>query len=107
MFCPKCGIEYREGFYECADCKVPLVWELTPEPEPSAERIEFVTVLETYDPSLIAVAKSFLQAAGFRCVVLGEGMRYVDPIKLQVESHRKEEARLLLSEMEEDFYAQR
>jgi hypothetical protein len=25
MFCPQCKTEYREGFYECADCGVPLV----------------------------------------------------------------------------------
>lgn len=25
MFCPNCKVEYRRGFYECADCHVPLV----------------------------------------------------------------------------------
>ena len=105
MFCPDCGTEYREGFYECADCKVPLVWELPPEPEPTVDTTELVTVLETYDPTLIAVAKSLLQAVGLRCVVLGEGLRYVAPIRLQVESRREEEARGLLSEMDEDFPA--
>jgi len=25
MFCPKCKVEYREGFFMCADCQVPLV----------------------------------------------------------------------------------
>ncbi len=105
MFCPECGAEYREGFYECADCKVPLVRELPPEPEPAVDTTELVTVLETYDPALIAVARSLLQAVGFRCVVLGEGLRYVASIKLQVESRREEEARGLLSEMEEDFPA--
>ena len=28
MFCPNCRCEYRPGFTECADCRVPLVDEL-------------------------------------------------------------------------------
>jgi hypothetical protein len=40
MFCPKCRVEYREGFYECSDCHVPLVEVLrdeSPAPEPGAQ----------------------------------------------------------------------
>lgn len=33
MFCPRCKTEYREGFYECADCGVPLVAVLPEEEE--------------------------------------------------------------------------
>lgn len=25
MWCPKCGAEYRPGFTECSDCRVPLL----------------------------------------------------------------------------------
>jgi hypothetical protein len=28
MFCPQCKAEYRQGFTVCADCDVPLVWQL-------------------------------------------------------------------------------
>jgi len=28
MFCPSCETEYREGFTECSDCGVALVWEI-------------------------------------------------------------------------------
>jgi hypothetical protein len=28
MFCPQCKAEYRQGFTVCADCEVPLVWQL-------------------------------------------------------------------------------
>jgi hypothetical protein len=31
MFCPKCKAEYREGFYVCSDCGLPLVAELPKE----------------------------------------------------------------------------
>ena len=31
MFCPKCKAEYREGFYVCSDCGLPLVAELQKE----------------------------------------------------------------------------
>lgn len=32
MFCPTCKCEYLEGFTTCADCSVPLVAQLPPEP---------------------------------------------------------------------------
>ncbi len=31
MYCPKCKEEYRDGFYICADCQIPLVDELPQE----------------------------------------------------------------------------
>lgn len=47
MFCPKCGCEYREGFEQCADCKVPLV-EKPPIPKAQTE--------ETIQDTLVTVA---------------------------------------------------
>jgi len=32
MFCPQCKAEYRQGFTVCADCDVPLVWQLSASP---------------------------------------------------------------------------
>ena len=34
MRCPKCGDEYRPGFTECADCRVPLVEDAAPDESP-------------------------------------------------------------------------
>lgn len=58
MFCPQCGSEYREGFFECADCEVALVEK--PPPEETHPNFDLVTVLETSDPALLAVAESLL-----------------------------------------------
>ncbi len=33
MFCPQCKAEYRQGFTVCADCDVPLVWQLPASPD--------------------------------------------------------------------------
>jgi hypothetical protein len=27
MYCPNCGVEYRQGFTHCTDCDVDLVWD--------------------------------------------------------------------------------
>ena len=29
MFCPQCRAEYREGFFRCTDCDIPLVDQLS------------------------------------------------------------------------------
>jgi hypothetical protein len=77
MFCPLCKTEYREGFYMCADCSVPLVAELPQieetepqllEDETSSEDFEgkiqykgdFVDVFETLDQTEILIVKSVL-----------------------------------------------
>jgi hypothetical protein len=70
MYCPECGGEYREGFLECADCGVLLV-ENPPEPEEHPD-LELVTVLETGDPALLAVAESLLIEAEIPYVKPGD-----------------------------------
>lgn len=114
MFCPECGAEFREGFTECSDCHVPLVWEKPPEVEPDSRLdamspgrgqpdLEFVTVLETSDPMLIGAAKSVLEEAGIPFYVAGDeisaryaGHHTFEPCRVQVGSDREAEARALL-----------
>ena len=76
MFCPECRAEYREGFYECSDCQVPLVSELPPKLTPERPApVHLVTVLETGDPALIALVKSLLEDGGIPYFARGEGVQ--------------------------------
>jgi len=112
MYCPECGIEYRDAVTVCTDCAVSLTLDPPPAPpEPTAEWVDFETVLETSDPTLIVVARSVLQAEGIPCFARGDllqellglgrlpsGVNLVaGPVQLQVPSDRREEARELLS----------
>ena len=46
MFCPKCKAEYRDGFYQCAECKVDLVYELPPEAQEAVEENDALEYVE-------------------------------------------------------------
>ena len=66
MYCPECRTEYREGFTECADCRVPLVAG-TPPPDaadPFDPSLELVVVLESNNPVQLAMATGLLEEAG-------------------------------------------
>ena len=111
MYCPVCGLEYREGVTECRDCGVALTLDPPPEPpEPTAEWLDLETVLESSDPARLLVAQSLLTAVGIPCFVRGQliqdllglgrapwGMNFITgPVQLQVPMERGEEARQLL-----------
>lgn len=122
MYCPECGGEYREGFFECADCGVPLVDHL-PEPEEHPP-LELVNVLETGDLPLLAVAESLLLDAGIPYLKRGDFLQnlfapglgtsadlVVGPVAIQVARENAEAAREILAEIktedsvESDFSA--
>ena len=110
MFCPKCGCEYREGFYECADCGVALTYEL-PKVEPPPEKRELVTILETSDPALISVVKSILEGSNIWYVAQGEAMSSLfpgtvvyHPVAFQVAREDEEKAKDLLREFEDQMW---
>ena len=76
MYCPQCLTEYRVGFIECSDCRVPLA--LGNPPKLSAvHELEWVTVLETHDTFALSLAKAALEEAGIEYVVDSRELRNV------------------------------
>jgi hypothetical protein len=62
MICPKCNAEYREGFYLCADCNVPLVSSHAPFHETEhPESGELVPVLDTQDSVYLSEVISVIE----------------------------------------------
>jgi hypothetical protein len=68
MYCPQCLTEYRDGFIECADCRVPLAAGLPPQPI-NRDILQLVTVLETSDTFVLTLAKGSLEDAGIDYLV--------------------------------------
>jgi hypothetical protein len=78
MFCPQCQSEYLLGITECADCRVPLVTVLPPEPDHSEG--SYVRVLSTYNAADIAIVKSLLDDAEIDYYFDGESFNEVSPL---------------------------
>jgi hypothetical protein len=100
MFCPNCRTEYKEGISVCADCGANLVPELPPE----STEPELVTVLRTYDLSVVTVAKSILDEAAIPYIAKGElpmEQLAVGPVEIQVDKDDGQEASELLDDLAE------
>lgn len=100
MFCPECEAEYVEGVHGCPDCRVPLVTELPPQPQ--LEYVEYVTVLKTGNPIVLAMVKSILTSAGIRHYVKGEVLQdlfRVGTAEIQVGRDDEAKAKDLLREL--------
>jgi hypothetical protein len=101
MFCPECRAEYREGFYECADCKIPLVSELPPEPK--LEFIEYEKVLTAFNLAQIALIKSLLDSENVTYYIQGEHiLPYYPhgPARVMVKKDQVEMAKEILRELD-------
>jgi len=74
VYCPQCRAEYRDGFAECSDCRVPLL-PGPPPPKPPTHfdpSLDPVIVLVTNDQIQLALAKGLLEAAEIPFIALGE-----------------------------------
>jgi len=102
MFCPKCKYEYVEKVTECPDCRVALVDQLPPEPEP--EFVNFQEVMATYNPADIAFLKSLLDSENIQYFFKGEHFMYVrplaDPVRLMVRTDQVETVVEILKDIE-------
>jgi hypothetical protein len=107
MHCPQCLTEYRDGFTECADCRVPLAPGAPPTPaKEEGHKVELITVLETSDPFVANLAKATLEDNGIEFVMAGDdpeerGLTGMSPMgaatsKFQVEADCADQARELL-----------
>jgi hypothetical protein len=106
MFCPKCKSEYRQGFNFCADYKVQLVEGIPSEELPSEEfkYLEFVTVAETSDISIIPIVKSILDYGEIKYFIKGEMIRGIavfnNIMEIQVPVEDAENAKELLKDLD-------
>ena len=76
MFCPQCRAEYREGFFRCSDCDIPLVDPLATDRSVTDGWPGFQTdhpdlvVLRTFPTVIEAdLAKSALDSVGIDSMV--------------------------------------
>ncbi|MDU4960992.1 MAG: DUF2007 domain-containing protein [Sporomusaceae bacterium] len=101
-WCPNCGVEYRQGYKTCIDCKLDLVSEPRPMEETNDDDAGEAHLLSLTDPLMadmieallisnkIPVLKMFRQAGGYLNLYMGTTAFGVD---LYVPAKLLEEAR--------------
>jgi hypothetical protein len=72
-YCPQCRSEYRLGFTECADCLVPLIDELPPEPEKETREEPKLVAIYAGNPHEAAVVRSAIEGSGIPASLVREG----------------------------------
>jgi hypothetical protein len=108
-WCPKCRIEYREGFTKCGDCGADLVEELAPLPpkvEPETRfdtEVFLVTVDDAAQASIIEsllhsfnipTARNYKEAGSYVRVFTGTSSFGID---ICVPSHNLDEAKEIVN----------
>ncbi len=70
-WCPKCKAEYREGFTECEECKVPLI-----DKKPEEEGVILSDIME--QPTKIYTASTRLEAEAIEDMLRENGIAVID-----------------------------
>lgn len=98
-FCPHCRYEYQAGIYQCPDCGVELVEQLSPEAEPLVSNA-LVTVYVAKDMLEASVIKSFLEEFQIEAFISYDlGSAYpVGQIDVRVAQEHADAARELIVE---------
>ena len=105
MYCPQCRAEYREGFVECSDCRVPLVDRL---PEANGQDLDVLIQTGLTNPIAVGLAESLLQEAGIPVFTMDqnanacqESGNFLGWWTVRVPGEREAEAREILRSVEE------
>jgi hypothetical protein len=117
MFCPKCRTEYRKGFTTCADCEVPLVFKLPPEPPPlpAPEYVNFINLYSPQNEIELSLIKSIFDSEGisyfvrndnFGSLEVGPHIGLFNAKMLKVQDDQYEKAKELLTDYLEKTHEQ-
>jgi hypothetical protein len=111
MYCPQCRVEYREGFVECSDCRVPLLAGAVSAESREAfdPKLGLVVVLETNNRIQLALVKGLFEEANIPFFVLGQIATLIQDVdgflhkwvRVQVPRDREGEAREILAALEQ------
>jgi len=80
MICPKCEVEYQEGFTQCTDCKVDLVQipsQETPAKSFAGKLVVIKTFLQIID---VHLARGKLESEGIECFIEDENIISANPL---------------------------
>jgi hypothetical protein len=114
-WCPKCGVEYREGFDRCSECGVGLVnapphLDMSPpagERDEPRETTDWLTAGVFTTPEEAEIARGFLHAAGIAAAIIDKemhvqpyGMGLLGEVFLRVPRVELDRAKRLLADAE-------
>ena len=112
-WCPECGVEYREGFTQCSECRVGLVEKPPPRPAPQPidgdvlPEPDWLTVGVFTTGEEARIARGFLAGVGIAAAVIDArthdpelSVGVLDEWLVKVSPHDVSRAKDLLAEAE-------